>query len=39
MLSMETVDKIAKVKTGRSGPHGDVPAEPVTIESVTRVTQ
>jgi peptidyl-prolyl cis-trans isomerase A (cyclophilin A) len=36
---METVDKIAKVKTGRSGPHGDVPAEPVTIESVTRVTQ
>jgi cyclophilin family peptidyl-prolyl cis-trans isomerase len=36
---METVDKIAKVKTGRNGPHGDVPAEPVTIESVTRVTQ
>ena len=36
---METVEKIAKVKTGRSGPHGDVPSEPVTIESVTRVTQ
>jgi peptidyl-prolyl cis-trans isomerase A (cyclophilin A) len=36
---METVQKIAKVKTGRSGPHGDVPTEPVTIESVTRVGQ
>jgi len=35
---METVQKIAKVKTGRSGPHGDVPSEPVTIESVTRVS-
>ena len=34
---METVEKIAKVKTGRNGPHGDVPAEPVVIESVTRV--
>jgi peptidyl-prolyl cis-trans isomerase A (cyclophilin A) len=36
---METVEKIAKVKTGRSGPHGDVPAEPVVIESVTRVAK
>jgi peptidyl-prolyl cis-trans isomerase A (cyclophilin A) len=36
---METVEKIAQVKTGRSGPHGDVPAEPVVIESVTRVAQ
>jgi peptidyl-prolyl cis-trans isomerase A (cyclophilin A) len=36
---METVDKIAKVKTGRSGPHGDVPTEPVVIESVSRVAQ
>ena len=36
---MDTVEKIAKVKTGRSGPHGDVPAETVTIESVTRVAQ
>ncbi len=36
---METVEKIAKVKTGRSGPHGDVPAEPVVIESVSRVGQ
>jgi peptidyl-prolyl cis-trans isomerase A (cyclophilin A) len=34
---METVDKIAKVKTGRNGPHGDVPAEAVVIESVTRL--
>ena len=34
---METVEKIAKVKTGRSGPHGDVPVEPVMIESVSRV--
>ncbi|MGE0800968.1 MAG: peptidylprolyl isomerase [Lautropia sp.] len=34
---METVEKIAKVKTGRSGMHGDVPAEPVLIQSVTRV--
>ncbi len=36
---METVEKIAKVKTGRSGPHGDVPAETVVIESVSRVGQ
>jgi peptidyl-prolyl cis-trans isomerase A (cyclophilin A) len=36
---METVEKIAKVKTGRSGPHGDVPAEPVVIESVSRVSK
>jgi len=34
---IETVKKIANVKTGRSGMHGDVPVEPVTIESVTRV--
>lgn len=36
---METVEKIAKVKTGRTGPHGDVPAEAVVIESVSRVSQ
>ncbi len=36
---MDTVEKIAKVKTGRSGPHGDVPAEPVTIQSITRVAK
>ena len=34
---MDTVEKIAKVKTARNGPHGDVPAEPVLIESVSRV--
>ncbi len=34
---METVDAIAQVKTGRSGPHSDVPVEPVVIESVKRV--
>lgn len=34
---MDTVKKIAGVRTGRRGPHGDVPVEPVTIESVTRV--
>lgn len=36
---METVEKIAKVKTGRSGPHSDVPSEPVVIESVSRVSK
>ncbi len=36
---METVEKIAKVKTGRSGPHGDVPSDPVVIESVSRVAR
>lgn len=30
---MEVVDAIAKVETGRKGPHGDVPLEPVTIKS------
>lgn len=30
---MEVVDKIAGVATGNSGPHGDVPVEPVVIES------
>ena len=34
---MDTVEKIAKVKTGRNGLHGDVPVEPVLIESVSRV--
>ena len=31
---MDVVDKIKAVKTGNSGHHGDVPLEPVTIESV-----
>jgi peptidyl-prolyl cis-trans isomerase A (cyclophilin A) len=30
---MDVVDKIAGVKTGKHGPHGDVPTEPVAIES------
>jgi peptidyl-prolyl cis-trans isomerase A (cyclophilin A)/peptidyl-prolyl cis-trans isomerase B (cyclophilin B) len=30
---MEVVDAIAAVPTGRKGPHGDVPLEPVTIKS------
>jgi cyclophilin family peptidyl-prolyl cis-trans isomerase len=30
---METVDKIAKVKTGNFGIHADVPATPVIIEA------
>lgn len=34
---MDIVQKIAKVKTGRSGPHADVPVEPIVIESITIV--
>ena len=34
---METVNAIKAVKTTSSGMHRDVPAEPVTIESMTRV--
>ena len=33
---MDVVDAIAKVGTASHGPHGDVPVEPVVIESVTR---
>lgn len=33
---MDVVDKIAKVKTGRAGPHANVPVEPVVIKSVKR---
>ncbi len=33
---METVDAIAKVKTGRSGMHSDVPVEAVKIISIKR---
>ena len=29
---MDVVDAIAKVETGRNGPMGDVPTEPVVIE-------
>ena len=31
---MDVVVAIAKVRTGRAGPHGDVPVEPIIIESV-----
>jgi len=33
---MDVVDAIAKVKTGRKGPHDDVPVEPVTIQTARR---
>jgi peptidyl-prolyl cis-trans isomerase A (cyclophilin A) len=33
---MDVVDKIAAVKTGRHGPHADVPAQPVVIRSAAR---
>ncbi len=33
---MDVVDKIRKVKTGRTGPYGDVPVKPVLIESIRR---
>lgn len=32
---MDVVDKIAAVRTGRKGPHSDVPVEDVTIKSAT----
>ncbi len=34
---MDVVDKIAKVATGRSGMHEDVPEEPILIQSAKRV--
>jgi cyclophilin family peptidyl-prolyl cis-trans isomerase len=33
---MDVVDTIARVKTGRKGPHDDVPVEPVTIVQARR---
>jgi len=33
---MEVVDRIAKKKTAKAGPHGDVPVEPVTILKASR---
>ncbi len=35
---MDVVVSIAKVRTGRSGPHSDVPVEPIFIESVNIAT-
>ena len=34
---MDVVDKIGAVKTGRRGPHSDVPLEPVVIVSAKRL--
>ncbi len=34
---MDTVDKIAQVKTGRSRGHGDVPLEDVVVISARRI--
>lgn len=36
---MEAVDAIAKVKTGNHGPHGDVPVEPVVIQSAKMLSE
>ena len=38
MSGMDVVMKIAQVPTGNVGPHGDVPREPIVIESATVVT-
>jgi peptidyl-prolyl cis-trans isomerase A (cyclophilin A) len=32
----DVVDAIAKVRTGQKGPYGDVPTEPIVIESIKR---
>ena len=34
---MDVVDKIKAVKTGRKGPHGDVPEKDVLIKSARRI--
>ncbi len=36
IAGMDTVDSIAKVPTGRKGPHDDVPLKPITIKSAKR---
>ncbi|KZZ40753.1 peptidylprolyl isomerase [Oleiphilus sp. HI0130] len=36
---MDVVDTIAKVKTGRKGPYGDVPTDNIVIESVKIASQ
>ncbi|MHC4123497.1 MAG: peptidylprolyl isomerase [Planctomycetota bacterium] len=36
---MDVVDKIAVVKTGRIGPYGDVPLEPVVIKSAKVISE
>jgi len=37
VAGMDVVDAIAAAPTGTKGMHGDVPREPITIVSVTRV--
>jgi cyclophilin family peptidyl-prolyl cis-trans isomerase len=37
VAGMDVVDKIAAVKTGNKGGHQDVPVEPITVLSATRV--
>jgi peptidyl-prolyl cis-trans isomerase A (cyclophilin A) len=39
VAGMDTVNAIKAVKTTSSGMHRDVPAEPVVIQSVTRVAK
>jgi cyclophilin family peptidyl-prolyl cis-trans isomerase len=34
---MSVIDEMAKVKTGRRGPHDDVPVEPIKVVSAKRV--
>jgi cyclophilin family peptidyl-prolyl cis-trans isomerase len=36
---MDVVQKIEKVQTGKKGPHGDVPNEPITIKSAKVVEE
>jgi peptidyl-prolyl cis-trans isomerase A (cyclophilin A) len=36
IAGMDTVDAIAKVQTGRKGPHDDVPVKPIYIKSARR---
>jgi cyclophilin family peptidyl-prolyl cis-trans isomerase len=38
IAGMNVVDEIRMAPTGRHGPHSDVPTQPITIESVKRLT-
>jgi peptidyl-prolyl cis-trans isomerase A (cyclophilin A) len=38
IAGMDVVDKIARVPTGRKGPHADVPLKPIVIKSARRKT-
>lgn len=39
IAGMNVVDAIKLVRTGRHGPHGDVPVDPIVIEKVRRITK